>query len=112
MRKNKNHKGHFVLLMIMLISSSYLMAQQPTIRGRLFDQSNGAPVEGATIKLKNAKTTTQSAADGTFQFHAGPGKNVIIITSVGYRTVERTVTEGQDVQIGLETEVKVMEDVV
>ncbi len=109
MRENKIYKRLFAFLTLMLLSS-YVMAQQ-FIRGKVRDQANGTPIQGATIKLKNGKAATTSGADGSFQISAAGG-NVLVISSVGYKTVEHTVQEGQAMNVSLETDVRAMEDVV
>lgn len=110
MREKKMLKRLFALLLLLLFSSSYLMAQQ-VIRGKVVDQTTGAPVQGATISLKNAKGATTTGADGSFQIQAGNG-STLVITSVGYKTIERTVTSGEAVEVKLESDARAMDDIV
>lgn len=113
MRKNKTHKRLFALLVLLLLSSSYLMAQQVLIMGRVSDQASGNAIQGATIKQKNAKPSTVSDANGAFQLSIDASvSDMLIISSIGYKTIEVRAKDGQAVEISLQAEIKTMEDVV
>ncbi|GGB00915.1 SusC/RagA family TonB-linked outer membrane protein [Puia dinghuensis] len=60
-------------------------ADPPTsITGRIFD-ADGNPLAGASITIKNSKTSTSSHADGTFILFAHEG-DVLTISFIGYVT--------------------------
>ena len=58
--------GAFVLL------ASVVFAQQKTYTGTVSDEA-GKSMTGATISVKNAKTKTQTASNGTFSIGAEKG---------------------------------------
>jgi vitamin B12 transporter len=74
---------------ILLLSASLAFAG--VIRGTVTDPS-GATVRGATIVLMNGSklvSTTQSVADGSFQFTTGQaGHFALVITAPGFRQLE------------------------
>lgn len=111
MRNNKLFERLLVLLILALLSSSSLVAQQRLVRGRVTGQTNGAPVAGATIKLKKGTATAVSDMNGVFQISADPG-DALIVTSVGFQSREVPVGTGGELDITLEEDVRTLEDVV
>ena len=60
------------------------------IRGRVLDE-NGAPLQGASVKLKNAPTGTSTDADGNFVLSLSNSQGTVVISFVGYESVELPV---------------------
>ncbi|HVU57023.1 MAG TPA: TonB-dependent receptor [Puia sp.] len=71
-----------VLLSIMLIAYIYTQAQI-TLTGKVIDSKTGAPIEGASLKLKNSKLGTYSTSTGSFTLSAHSG-DILEVTSIGY----------------------------
>src|SRR5690606_14949517 len=58
------------------------------IRGRVLD-SEGLPMPGASVRIKGTAIATSTDADGRFSLNNAPDNNpVIVVTSIGYKTVE------------------------
>jgi len=71
-------------------SQSFLTeAPQQEITG-IIQGAGGQPLEGATITVKGTGTTTVSKADGRFAINA-TSNQVLIVSYVGYQTVEEPV---------------------
>jgi TonB-linked SusC/RagA family outer membrane protein len=86
-----------LLLGICLFCALQTWAQN-SVTGQVTD-ANGLPIPGATIKIKNSKAGTTSAADGSFKLNV-PANGVLVISGVGFQTVETTVS-GSTVNISL-----------
>jgi len=71
-----------LLLGILLIAYIYTNAQI-TLTGKVVDAKSGAPIEGASIKLKNSKSGTYSTSTGSFMLSARPG-DILEVSSIGY----------------------------
>ena len=82
-----------------------------TVTGSVKD-SEGAPLAGVTIRIKNSKTGTTTKADGTFTLNAPTGKETLIISSIGYKTTEVTVADRKIINIVLDTETSSLEEVI
>ncbi len=82
---------------------------QNTVTGQVTD-ANGLPIPGATIKIKNSRAGTTSAADGTFKINV-PAKGVLVISGVGFETKEAAVT-GSTVNISLKQSDQSLSEVV
>ncbi|MET0300623.1 MAG: SusC/RagA family TonB-linked outer membrane protein [Flavitalea sp.] len=78
------------------------------ITGKVTDE-NGKPVEGATVKVKDAKSGTTTNATGAFSLNA-PDNATIVISSVGFETKE--VTASEDIVIMLKHSEETMADAV
>lgn len=82
-----------------------------TVTGSVKD-SEGAPLAGVTIRIKNSKTGTTTKADGTFTLNAPTGKETLIISSIGYKTQEVSVADRKIVNVILVSETSSLDEVV
>lgn len=67
----------------------------PEITGRVTD-SSGAPLQGASVRVKGSKSGTATDADGKFTLRAAPG-DVLLISSTGYQ--EQQVRLGRNTSL-------------
>ena len=70
-----------VLLCIILAAYIYTYAQH-TLTGKVTDSQNGAPVSGASIKIRHAKGGTSTDANGQFTLPAKAG-DMLEVSSIG-----------------------------
>lgn len=82
-------KLQLLLLGGLLLSAHFLMAQTREVTGSVTD-ANGAPINGASIRVKNTRSGTSSANDGTFKINAAPN-TVLIVSAVSYETKELNI---------------------
>ena len=94
-------KLKLLLLSCLLMGTQLLMAQTREVTGKVTD-ANGAPLNGASVRVKNQRGGTIASADGVFKISAAPNA-VLIVSAVGY--------EGKDVGIGSQTNVSIQLDV-
>ncbi|TDW96928.1 TonB-linked SusC/RagA family outer membrane protein [Dinghuibacter silviterrae] len=91
---------------------SIAQAQQTPIRGRVTDE-NGAPLPGATITIKNTRISVTADAQGAFSIDPGNhAQPILVITSVGYGSIEVAATPGGTVPVVLQSVTKSLNDVV
>ena len=91
----------FTVLFFYIAGLQIANAQTGNIQGRI-TTSDGQPVAGVTITLKNTKRATISANDGSFTLNKiDAGQHVVIISFVDLKTEERTLTviENQTIQL-------------
>ncbi|MEO6539017.1 MAG: SusC/RagA family TonB-linked outer membrane protein, partial [Ferruginibacter sp.] len=69
-------------------------------KGKVTD-ANGVPISAASIRVKNTKTGTSAASDGTFSINASPN-STLIISGVGYEIKEVAVGNSTDLNISLQ----------
>jgi len=81
---------------------------QQSIEGIIHDARS--PVPGVTVAVKGQNSIAISDADGRFSIAAQPG-DVLVFTSVGYRTIELTVTDLSPLKITLEEDATALQEV-
>lgn len=93
MRKLKS-----IVLIGMLLCVQFLWAQTQTVTGRVTDAKEGSGLPGVTVTVKNTNLSTVTTTDGSFSINA-PANGVLIISYVGYQTVERPVSGDLNVRL-------------
>ena len=88
-------------------STHYLFAQpttktapSTTIRGIVRDEK-GAPVSGATIQVKGARTSTVSRLDGTYEINVPNANATLVITGINYAAQEVALQGRSSVDVSL-----------
>lgn len=94
----------FVALPVMLF------AQSRTVSGQITD-ATGAPVQRATITVKNGTASTATDAQGRFSIVAAQGSQ-LIISAVGYRTTTVNADAVDNGAIKLDEDVAKLDEVV
>lgn len=85
-------------------------AQTIEVTGKVTDAS-GAPIPGATIKVKGSKGGTSASADGSFKISASP-KAILQVSAIGYETKETPVNGSAQLSIQLNLDTKSLSEVV
>ncbi len=98
------------MLMLLFSASSFLLAQQIKITGKVTDASTGAGVEGVSVQAKNAKTAVITSSAGVFSISVNKGET-LVFSSIGYAGKE-VVAEGGELTVSLEVQTKSLTDVV
>src|SRR5437763_16697624 len=87
------------ILLPVLLMALFTVAQPKTITGTVTGKSDNAPVDLATVQVRNKTVLTDSS--GKFTIEAAPGDNVTF-THVGMKSLTMRVTSGMqrmDVQM-------------
>lgn len=96
-------------IMIFTLSKS-TFAQTPKVRGTVTSQSTATPVPGASVTVKNTRTSTVADETGRFSINASTG-DVLVISSIGFIAKEVKV-ESQELNIRLQESENQLENVV
>jgi iron complex outermembrane receptor protein len=94
-------------LIFSLLLVNYLNAQN-VVQGKIYDSQTLEPVVGATVIDSSQKTGTTTDVNGYFSLRTADKQ--IIISSIGYETLEITATE--NMTIGLSPSVQNLQDVI
>lgn len=70
-------------------------AQNRTIKGKVVSAQNNTPLSGASVLLKGTSTGVATANDGTFSLSVPSGAVTLVISSVGFASVEQNVGADQ-----------------
>lgn len=108
-------KKLLVLLCIAMLFQSLLRAQAPLIKGRVVDDSTGAPMPDVSLVLSGTSKGTTTGPDGSFtlSFPSDGRRQSLVASYAGYGSVTLPVTEASDkLVIRLKKQAKQLEDVV
>jgi len=93
-------------IILMLISSTTIMAQAVTIQGKLTDDETGEPLIGATVLEKGTSNGTVTDYDGNYKLSVSSKDVTLVFSYVGYKQQE-TALNGRsviDAALGLDLE--------
>ncbi len=101
------------VFILVLLSASTLMAQQKTIKGKV-TAPDGSFVAGATIRILNGTDATVSDENGNFtlNYSSAETESIVVISSVGFLQQEIRVRAGQELNVQLQQDARMLEDVV
>lgn len=99
-----------VLFAVFMFIGILASAQIREVTGTITDTS-GAPIPGATIKVKDSRLGTSADADGNFKIAVSPNAK-LIISGVGFETKEVNAGDMQSLHISLQPSSKVLTEVV
>ncbi len=85
-------KRLLLLVITIFLSSQFLNAQTITVKGKIVDAENGAPVESASIISKTSSKSAISGADGTFEITAAQGEK-LNISFIGFQNQQITASK-------------------
>ena len=114
MRNNKLPilKNLLLALMLPLVVLT-VTAQSRTIFGKVTG-NDGAPLNGATVKIRDTKQITLTNSEGVFTFNNTPSGNLVLIISyVGYNEQDVKVASGNNsINISLAEKIDVGDEVI
>jgi len=76
------------LLLFMLFAGITLFAQERTITGTVSDRATGETLPGASVLIKGTASGASTDIDGKFSFAVPGGDIVLVVSYVGYETLE------------------------
>lgn len=77
-----------ILLILFQLLAGFAFSQNGTIRGAVYDQSNGEPLFGVSVLVKELSTGAVTDFDGKFEIQAAPGTYTIQISYISFSTIE------------------------
>jgi TonB-linked SusC/RagA family outer membrane protein len=88
------------------------VAQTRTVSGRITDRTTNEGLPGATVLVKGTTAGVSTNSDGTFTLNVPAGATTLLISSVGYSPIERTLGNEAQVTIALAPDSKQIGEVV
>lgn len=79
-----------------LLTTTFLLAQNRTIRGKVVNATDQSEVVGATVSVKGSTQATTTSTDGTFSLTVPSTKVTLVITYVGFADKEVEVGANQN----------------
>lgn len=85
-----------LLTLTLLFTSLAAMAQNGTIKGFVYDRSNGEPMIYTNVILKGTTYGVQTDLNGYFSIQAPAGDYILFSSQIGYDSAAVSVTMGKD----------------
>jgi Outer membrane receptor for ferrienterochelin and colicins len=101
----------FLTGLLLVLTAGLTYAQNKQVTGTVTDAGTGEPVAYASVQLKGTMTGTTTDESGKFTINA-PGNGTLIISFIGYTTVEVAVNNQAVVNVAISPDAVNLEDVV
>lgn len=101
-----------IILLLLTFSLASVVYGQQTINGKVFDAETNSPIPGATVIIKDRKIATNTDFDGLFSLNGVLPQDILIISSIGFKTIEKKVGNNFDFKILLQEEISALDEVV
>jgi TonB-linked SusC/RagA family outer membrane protein len=85
---------------------------QTTLKGHVTDGSANEPLVGATVSVPGTSSGTVTDIDGNFKFDVPPGKVIVQVSMIGYKTQVVNIKGKTEINVTLLEDSKVMDEVV
>ncbi|WP_221390755.1 TonB-dependent receptor [Dyadobacter sp. NIV53] len=86
-------------------------AQERKVTGRVTDIA-GVGIPGATVVLKGTQTGTNTSSEGDFSINVNSATSVLVVSFVGYKTLEVNVGNQSVVNIKMDDDISALEEVI
>jgi TonB-linked SusC/RagA family outer membrane protein len=104
-------KGLLLCALLSLFGSTAFAQQRRTISGKVTDEKS-APVSFASVHVKGTTNGSTTDADGAFSLTMQNDAAVLVISSVGYKTKEVVIGEGNTINVVLSSNASELGEVV
>jgi TonB-dependent starch-binding outer membrane protein SusC len=104
-------RKNITILLLFLISSFSIKAQNFSVSGKVTDDA-GKALEGATVLEKGTKNSAVTNQAGTFQLNVSSGKAKLVISFVGHELMEIAVGNKAQLSVSLKSTNENLTDVV
>lgn len=99
-----------------VISENNMQPQQQEadiqVSGRVTSSGNDQPLSGASVKLKGSEKGTSTDSNGNFTLQVPDGGGVLVISYVGYETIQLPVSKAGHLKIELKQKEAKIEEVI
>jgi hypothetical protein len=95
------------LAAVALLPGYALSQERVNITGQIVEAGSQRPLQGALVSIERLRLNVQSDVNGRFSLNAPAGAHTLMISFIGYKTVNRDVTASAGmapVQVVLETD--------
>src|SRR5690625_1538049 len=100
MKKIRLLRKVLLLIAATIFTASFVFAQTKTITGTVSDQSDGDPLIGVTVQVKeNPEIGTLTQSDGTFTLQVSDEAQNLIFSYVGFNEVTLPVSDNMTVEM-------------
>ncbi|MGA9650747.1 MULTISPECIES: SusC/RagA family TonB-linked outer membrane protein [Pedobacter] len=99
-------------LLLMLLASTILFAQDRKVTGKVVDQSDGSSIPGVNVSIKGLPSNVSTNADGVFTIQVKSNTDVLVFSYIGFVRQQITVGTQTNINVKLVSDNKNLDDVV
>ncbi|MCO5231339.1 MAG: TonB-dependent receptor [Chitinophagales bacterium] len=104
-------KNILLWLLVVLFSTTQVLAQNRTVSGVVTDAEDGQPLIGVSVVVKGTTLGTSTGIDGDYRLEVPADANTLVFSYVGFGTQEVAIT-GNSINVKLKSGVELDEVVV
>ena len=97
--------------MIFMFIASATFAQK-TVTGTVTNAKDNQPISGASVTVKGTNVGAATSSTGTFTLTVPSGKNILVISSVGFDEIEVDVSSQTSISISLKEKTSSLDEIV
>lgn len=114
MKKGKTNLFRYLLLIIMMgvLPGFVAYSQNIQVSGKITDAMTNEGIPGATILEKGTNNGTVTNVDGEYTIKVANDSSVILISFIGYETIEMTVGSNTKINLALVEELQTLDEVI
>lgn len=101
-----------MLVLILMLSVSYLFAQQGKLIKGVVKDASGSPLPGVTVVIKGTTAGTITNTDGVYSLAVPATGKVAVFSFIGMKTIEETIGNQTQINVKLIDETIGIEDIV
>ena len=101
-----------IIFCLAMFTSFQVVAQQHKISGTIIDSNDGLEMIGVNIIEKGTSNGTVTDFDGEYSLNVSSGSSVILITSIGYETLEINVSNRSIIDLEMKEDSELLDEVV
>ncbi len=106
-------KRFLLASLVVLISGTFLFAQERSVSGTVKDAATGEGIPGVNVVIQGTTSGTVTDIDGKYQLQVPSGAVTLVFSYVGYKTITQEVAATQTTaDISLQSEVTALSEVV
>ena len=102
----------FLSLLLVLVISMPLFAQQRTVTGKVTNEQTGESLQGVSINVKGTSQNALTNAEGIFNISVPSNRAVLVFSYVGFTPQEITVGSNTNLSVSMGTLINKMDEVV
>ncbi len=112
LKLNLFQKRMFTLSLFLFFLASMVTAQSRKITGKITDPDSGNPLSGVSITVEGTSIGTTTSTEGNYSIDVPSGREVLVVSYVGFVTQRINVTGKSVIDVFLVSESKELEKVV
>ena len=97
-------------IFLLVVSTGIILAQS-TVRGTITASDDGSPLPGVSILVKGSNNGTATDANGKYSIDLASDQNTLIVSFIGFSTMEVNIDKRNVVNIQMSQDVKMMNEV-